>query len=70
MTWEELWNHIGNMEHKFLDTQVEIFDCLEGKTITDIILVKDCSADYVYDVDHPQFWINTENTLTSGEEDA
>ena len=65
MTWEELLSFIKKLDERFLKSQVEIFDCRDGNTITDILVIKDCSQDFVYDVDQPQLWIYHE-TIENG----
>lgn len=60
MTWEELLLFIEKLDKRFLKSQVEIFDCKDGNTISEIIAIKDCSQDFVYDVDQPQLWIHHE----------
>lgn len=59
-TWNEVKEFINNLEPRFMNAKAEIFDCESGNTITDFMIVKDCSVDPVYDVEHPQIWINCE----------
>jgi len=60
-TWIEVKEFIENLEPRFLNAKAEIFDCESGVTLTDFVLVKDCSVDPVYDLEHPQIWINCED---------
>lgn len=58
MTWKELLEIINEMDERFLASKVEVYDCSTGETFIDISIMKDCSADYVYDVEQPQLWVN------------
>lgn len=65
LTWRELLTYIKNdMPERFLDTPIQVFDCLTGQTHCDITIYHDCTEDdFLVDIDQPQLFINYEEDL-------
>lgn len=60
MTYRELLSYINEMPERFLDTEIEIYDCDSGVTYRDTEFANDADeTDYLIDADQPQIWINT-----------
>lgn len=59
MTWKELREFIDEMEPRFLDTNVQVYDVENGITLIDAMFVTDCNDDdYLIDKDQPQIFVN------------
>jgi hypothetical protein len=60
MTWRELGEAIANMEPRFLDTEIQLYDQEEGITYhQDTEFMNDCNDDdYTIDLNQPQIWFN------------
>ena len=59
MTWRELKEVITNMDDRFLDTQVELYDHSTGETIFPVEVYNDCTEDdYTIDANQPQIFFN------------
>jgi|LakMenEpi03Aug12_release.lakeMendotaPanAssembly.Ray.scaffolds.fasta_scaffold422967_2 hypothetical protein len=64
MTWRELGEAIENMEPRFLDTEIQLYDATEGITYHDNVeLMEDeTHDDYTIDLNQPQIWFNMDET--------
>lgn len=59
MTWRQMKERIEEMEDRFLDTEIQVFDVENNTTHIGCELYCDCDdTDYVIDKDQPQIWIN------------
>lgn len=60
MTWRELREYIDIIEERFLDTEVQIYDCEGQITYTDTDFSEDADEDdFTIDLHQPQIWFNT-----------
>lgn len=63
LTWRELANYILNdMPDRFLDTPVQVFDCLNNVTYSEgVEIFHDMTEDdFTIDMDQPQLFIGYE----------
>lgn len=61
MTYRELLSYISEMPERFLDTEIQVYNCESGITYLDTVFANDADeTDFVTDLDQPQIWINTE----------
>jgi hypothetical protein len=59
MTWRELKQAIEEMEPRFLDTEVQVYNVEDRVTYMFADIYNDCNDDdYVIDKDQPQLWTN------------
>ena len=64
MTWRELKEYIDMIEPRFLDTEVQVYDCEEQVTYTDTSFSEDMDDDdFVTDLHQPQIWFNTTDVI-------
>ena len=62
MTYRELLIYVNEIPVRFLDTEIEVYDCKTGITHRDTVFANDADdTDYLTDLDQPQIWINTDN---------
>jgi hypothetical protein len=60
MTWRELKEYVNSIDERFLDTEVQVYDCEEQTTYTDTIFAADNDdTDYIIDLNQPQIWFRT-----------
>jgi hypothetical protein len=60
MTWRELREYIDCIEERFLDTEVQVYDCEEQITYMDTAFAADDdNTDYLIDLNQPQIWFRT-----------
>jgi hypothetical protein len=60
MTWRELKDYLNSLDERFLDTEVQVYDCEDQVTYTDPIFASDNDdTDYIIDLNQPQIWFRT-----------
>jgi hypothetical protein len=60
MTWRELKDYLNSLDERFLDTEVQVYDCEEQITYTDTMFSQDDDdTDYLIDLNQPQIWFRT-----------
>jgi hypothetical protein len=60
MTWRELKDYLNSLDERFLDTEVQVYDCEEQATYTDTMFSQDDDdTDYLIDLNQPQIWFRT-----------
>ena len=60
MTWRELKDYLDSLDERFLDTEVQVYDCEEQITYTDTMFSQDDDdTDYLIDLNQPQIWFRT-----------